>query len=87
MSGAAPEAGGLTPHEEIAPALALLPRGKHVFLKGVSHAWLHNQPERGRKAIADFLTAVGLPVAWAKQQVLICGVSLVRLGSGDLLAN
>lgn len=37
-----PEAGGLTPHEEIAPALALLPRGKHVFLKGVSHAWLHD---------------------------------------------
>ncbi len=33
------EAGGLTPHEEMAPALALLPRGKHVFLKGVSHAW------------------------------------------------
>ena len=55
---AAPEAGGLTPHEEIAPALALLPRGKHVFLKGVSHAWLHDQPEQGRKAIADFLTAV-----------------------------
>jgi len=53
-----PEAGGLTPHEEMAPALALLPRGKHVFLKGVSHAWLHDQPERGRKAIADFLTAV-----------------------------
>jgi len=53
-----PEAGGLTPHEEIAPALALLPRGKHVFLKGVSHAWLHDQPEQGRKAIADFLTAV-----------------------------
>ena len=37
-----PEAGGLTPHEEMAPALALLPRGKHVFLKGVSHAWLHD---------------------------------------------
>ncbi len=53
-----PEAGGLTPHEEIAPALALLPRGKHVFLKGVSHAWLHDQPEQGRKAIADFLAAV-----------------------------
>jgi hypothetical protein len=52
------EAGGLTPHEEMAPALALLPRGKHVFLKGVSHAWLHDQPERGRKATADFLTAV-----------------------------
>ena len=40
-----PEASGLTPHEEIAPALALLPRGKHVFLKGVSHARLHDQPE------------------------------------------
>jgi hypothetical protein len=35
-----PEAGGLKRLR--LPALALLPRRKHVFLKGVSHAWLHD---------------------------------------------
>jgi pimeloyl-ACP methyl ester carboxylesterase len=53
-----PDAGGLMPHEEVPRALALIPQGQHVFLKDIGHAWLHDQPERGRKAIADFLAAL-----------------------------
>ena len=45
------EAGGLTPHEEMAPALALLQRRKACVSE-------RRQPEQGRKAIADVLPAV-----------------------------
>src|SRR5260221_1635954 len=38
-----PEAGGLTPHEEKAPSLALLPTGKQGVLEGVSHSRLDDQ--------------------------------------------
>jgi pimeloyl-ACP methyl ester carboxylesterase len=51
-------AGGLTTDEEIERALQLLPEGRRVFLKGVSHATYKDQPELVLQAISTFLSTL-----------------------------